>query len=109
MIDFNFAVIEAKGFRVTGSFVRTRENNNNAITNFRVVEIEAYLNTFLTEADYTGVQADADSKYNIPLAAPKTGDTAQIVPFTVLCFVSLAGAAYLLVERKRKYNAKYNA
>ena len=109
VIDFNFEVVEAKGFRVTGSFVRTRENNNNAITNFRVVEIEAYLNTFLTEADYTGVQADADSKYNIPLAAPKTGDTAQIVPFTVLCFVSLAGAAYLLVERKRKYNAKYNA
>ncbi len=105
VIDFNFAVIEAKGFRVTGSFVRTRENNNNAVTNFRVVEIEAYLNTFLTEADYTGVQADANSKYNIPLAAPKTGDTAQTVPFTVLCLVSLAGAAYLLVERKRKYNA----
>ncbi len=46
-LEFNFGEIEATAIKV-----KATNTTNTASTNFRLVEIEAYYNPFLTEADY---------------------------------------------------------
>ena len=65
---FNFEQIAAKKVRVSASRIRNAEVHPEVINNFRLMEIEGCLNPEVTSANYTGTTADAERKYNIPVA-----------------------------------------
>ena len=71
-LDFIFEEIECVSVRITGNRQRTRDINNEqtANYNFRLMEIELFNKTDITEEDYTGTTADSQEKYNIPVPAP---------------------------------------
>ncbi len=60
-VTINFDSVEAVAFRVTANFARVESN----ISNFRLVEIKAYSNPYLTAADNTGVTQPESETYAI--------------------------------------------
>ena len=88
-LTFRFAEQEAVAIRVTGNRAR-----NAASDNFRLMEIEAYFNPALTEADYTGTAADADPRYNIPVPEAILENLAKGKPVTANETLSANGVTY---------------
>ena len=60
----NFAPVEASKIRLTGNHVRAQLTDNT--TNYRILEIEAYNNTELTEDDYTARDEAPNEESKIP-------------------------------------------
>lgn len=83
-LDFKFENKNAVAIRITGNRQRSRVVNNelSASYNFRLVEAEAYLNAGLTAEEYTGVSADENDAYNIPVPDPILPNLAAGKPVT---------------------------
>ena len=64
-LDFKFPTVDGTAVRLTAN----RASNTNS-NNFRLVELEGYLNTGIVPEDYTGTESDENAAYNIPVPEP---------------------------------------
>lgn len=102
--DFAFETIEAAAIRVTGSKARNASSNN-----FRLIEIEAYNNVNLTEAEYTGTTADENAAYNIAVPDPILENLAADKPVTANKENTVQSVTYYatnLTDGNKEYNAE---
>lgn len=109
-LDFKFENKNAVAVRISANRQRTRDVNNEptASYNFRLVEVEGYLNTTLVEEDFTGTQKDAQAKYNIAIPDPLLENLAlneKVVANKELIAGNVTYFASNLTDGNKNYNA----
>ncbi len=101
---FSFEEIDAVAVRVTGNCAR-----NTSSGNFRLMEIEVYHYPNMPEDLFTGVQKDADDKYNIPVPEPLLTNVAagkDVVANETLNAGNVTYKAEFLTDGNKDYNAE---
>lgn len=109
-LDFKFENVKAVAVRISGNRQRTRDVNNEptASYNFRLVEVEGYLNTTLLKEDFTGTQKEKEEKYNIAIPEPLLENLAlnqTIIANKELTVKNVTYFASNLNDENKNYNA----